>query len=230
MSPRRPVRAPRTGSPRPAPPVPDLAADAALERTGSPPVAGRTHEGLLFEGRDLPALDAAETRLVGCVLADLHAEDLVLTRARVLDSRVRGLVSTTAAWSSSTWQDVVLDHPRIGALTAPSATLTRVSVTGGRIDFANLRETTLTDVTFTDCDLRDLDAMGARWTRVRFQDCRLGSLELASATLRDVDVSTSELSAVAGVGSLRGLTVSGVQLLQLAPAMAGHLGLVVAPD
>jgi len=230
VSPRRPARVPRAGSPHPAAPAPDLAAEAALERTGSPPEAGWTHEGVLFGGLDVAALDAAETRLVGCVLSDLHAEELSLSRARVLDCRVRGLVSTTARWPSSTWQDVVVEQPRIGALTAPAATMTRVSVTGGRIDFADLRETTLTDVIFTDCDLRDLDAMGARWTRVRFQDCRLGALELGSATLRDVDVSTSELSAVAGVGSLRGLTVSGVQLLQLAPAMAEHLGLVVSPD
>lgn len=224
MSPRRTSR---SGSP--LTPTPDLPAEDTLERTSAPPEADWSHDGLLFDGVDASGVDATDAKFTGCVLNDCRADDLVLTGARVLDCRIRGLSATTAPWRSSTWQEVVLEQTRIGALTASTASMTRVAFTGGRIDFANLRESSLTDVTFTDCDLRDLDAMGAHLTRVRFENCRLGSLELSAARLRDVDVSTSELEGIAGVESLRGLTISEFQLTQLAPALAAHVGLTVVP-
>lgn len=220
-------RSSRPGTP--LTPSPDLPREDALERTPSPPAPARSHDGLLFDGVDASGTDATDSVLMGCVLTDCRADDLVLRGARVLDCRIRGLSATTAPWHASTWQEVVLEQTRIGAWTASAVTMTRVAFAGGRIDFANLRESTLTDVTFTDCDLRDLDAVGARWTRVRFAGCRLGSLDLSQARLRDVDVSTSELGGLAGIADLRGLTVSGLQLTQLAPALAAHVGLTVVP-
>nr|WP_240897654.1 pentapeptide repeat-containing protein [Kineococcus vitellinus] len=91
-----------------------------------------------------------------------------------------------------------------------------------------MRGTTFTDVTFRGCDLRDVDASGARWTRVRFEDCRTGHLDVTGARLQDVDLTACELEAVSGVGDLRGAVVSEVQLALLAPLLAAHLGVRVA--
>jgi uncharacterized protein YjbI with pentapeptide repeats len=200
---------------------PDL---GELTPAGGPPGAGRAYDGLEHRDLDLSGVVARDARFLGCAFTGCRCDDLDLAGSRLVDCTVAGVTATTAAWRSTTWQDVTVDGFRIGALTLPAARLTRVRFTGGRVDFGNLRDTDLTDVVFRDCDLRELDAAGARWTRVRFEDCRLGHLDVSGATLSAVDLSPSELEGVAGVGGLRGARISPAQLVQLAPAFAEHLG------
>lgn len=224
--PKKPARgAARTG---PAPAVPDLPADEGdLTAVTTPPDDGAPHEGELFAGLDLSGVDARDTRFLGCVLRPTRADGFVLVGARLLDCRVQSLAATEAPWRASTWRDTVLADCRVGALDLSAARWDRVGVRGGRHDFVNLREAELVDVVFTGVDLRDVDLSGARLTRVRFEDCRIGHLDVTAATLDGVDLSTSEFDAVSGVGNLRGAVVSEVQLVRLAPLLAGHLGLRV---
>ena len=63
--------------------------------------------------------------------------------------------------------------------------------------------------------------------RVRFEDCRVGTLRLHGGSLSDVDLRGLEMRTVNGVGSLAGATVSSGQLSKLAPLLAQHLGLRV---
>jgi uncharacterized protein YjbI with pentapeptide repeats len=64
--------------------------------------------------------------------------------------------------------------------------------------------------------------------RVRFDGCRIGQLTVSQAKLTEVDISTAELSHVAGLDSMRGAIISSAQLYDLAPAFAAHLGITVA--
>ncbi|WP_167581579.1 pentapeptide repeat-containing protein [Kineococcus rubinsiae] len=205
----------------PRPPSPDV---GELVPAPGPPAATRSHDGLEYRDVDLSGVDARDARFLGCAFTGCRCDDLDLAGARLVDCTLDATTATTAAWRSTTWQDVTVDGFRFGALALPAADLTRVRFSAGRVDFANLRDTTFTDVVFAGCDLRELDAAGARWTRVRFEDCRIGHLDVHAATLTAVDLSAAELEGVAGVGGLRGARISDVQLLQLAPAFAEHLG------
>ena len=202
-------------------PSPDL---GGLSPAGSLPRPAAAHDGLEYRDTDLSGTDARDARFLGCAFTGCRCDDLDLAGARIVDCTFAATTATTAAWRSTTWQDVTVDGFRFGALALPAASFTRVRFSGGRVDFANLRDTDFTDVVFADCDLRELDAAGARWTRVRFEECRIGHLDVTAATLSAVDLSAADLEGVAGVAGLRGARISDVQLLQLAPAFADHLG------
>jgi uncharacterized protein YjbI with pentapeptide repeats len=215
----------------PALPTPDLPADEAdLEPASVAPTAGESYDGLLFSEAtcgDLSGVDARDARFLGCVLARVRADGLALAGARLVDVRVTAVAATEAPWRSSTWQEVVVEDCRFGALDLSAAQWTRVAVRGGRFDFVNLRDAALTDVTFSGCDLREIDFSGSSLTRVRFLDCRIGHLDVSSSRLSGVDLTGADFEAVSGVGSLRGARVSEFQLVRLAPLLAEHLGLVV---
>nr|WP_256694787.1 hypothetical protein [Actinomyces oris] len=83
------------------------------------------------------------------------------------------------------------------------------------------------DVLIRGTRIDELDLSGIDAQRVRFEDCRVGTLRLHGGNLSDVDLRGLEMRTVSGIGSLAGATISGEQLIDLAPLMAAHLGLRV---
>ena len=62
---------------------------------------------------------------------------------------------------------------------------------------------------------------------LRFERCRVAVLDVTRAALTRVDLRGAELSGLRGLASLRGATITSGQLLDLAPALAEHLGVTV---
>lgn len=229
-TPRRVPARPHASRYAPGLPDPDLPADEEeLQHRTQPPLTGGDHDGELFPADlDLSGVDARDARFLGCVVRCARADALQLAGARFVDCRIAGLGATEAPWRAGTWRDTVVEGCRIGALDLSTASWNRVLVRGGRVDFANLRGAELVDVTFHGVDLRDLDLGSANLRRVRFSGCRIGRLDVAGARLEAVDLRGSDITdGLDGVGDLRGAVVSSSQLLQLAPLMAAHLGVVV---
>jgi uncharacterized protein YjbI with pentapeptide repeats len=102
-----------------------------------------------------------------------------------------------------------------------------VTIEGGKIDYLNLRDTRLHEVRLTGVTIGDLDLAGARAARVTLTDCRVGRLDVTRAQLRDVDLRGADLRGIDGTAGLKGATISEQQLLDLAGALAEHLGLTV---
>ena len=65
-------------------------------------------------------------------------------------------------------------------------------------------------------------------TSLRFVDCTVGTVELHNSRVATVDLSTSALTKVDGLDSMRGLVLTLDQVLELGPAMATHLGVTIA--
>lgn len=96
-------------------------------------------------------------------------------------------------------------------------------------DSVNLRAAGLRDVTFADCLLRDVDFAGARFAGVAFPGSTLERVRFDNVTVDRADLSgAAALGIASGLDSLRGATISGLQLVELAPALARTLGLDVA--
>jgi uncharacterized protein YjbI with pentapeptide repeats len=84
----------------------------------------------------------------------------------------------------------------------------------------DLSGTRLEGATFLSCQFRSIEADVARWRGVSarlttFARCR--STDLRGSSLEDLD----------GAGGLAGATIDAVQLMELAPALAHHIGLRV---
>jgi uncharacterized protein YjbI with pentapeptide repeats len=100
-----------------------------------------------------------------------------------------------------------------------------VRVSHCKLGYLNFRSAQLVDVEFVDCTIDELDFGGARATRVAFTNTSIGLLDVARATLLDFDLRGAEFRSIRGVDGLRGATITELQLVELAPIIAGQLGI-----
>jgi uncharacterized protein YjbI with pentapeptide repeats len=117
---------------------------------------------------------------------------------------------------------------RLGGVQLHGAVLERVLIRGGKIDYLNLREARLKDVVFEDCVLVEPDFGGARLERVEFVGCAVKGADLSGASLKDVDLrGAATVEITRGVERLSGAVISAAQLMDLAPVLAGEMGIRV---
>ena len=186
------------------------------------------YDGLELRDLDLTGQSAVNARFLSSLLAGCVLDEVALTQAQLADCVLTEVRAHTLDAVDSAWRDVSVTDCRLGAVTAYGAQLTRVRISGGKLDYVNLRDGTLTDVVIEDCVIGELDLVGARLTRVVLAGCRVGRLDVTRATLDRVDLRGAELTALRGLASLRGATITPEQLTDLAPHFAEHLGLAVA--
>ena len=208
----------------------EMALPELTPHSGEPLATHGDYDAVSFTDLDLSAQNANNAKLLDCALVGCRADGLQLRRARLVDTLVADLQATTIDLAESVWRDSLVSGGRIGAATASSAKLARVRFRGLKLDFLNLRGATLQDVVFQDCLLGEVDASDAQLTDVDFSGSRLDSFGVRNATLKRVDLSGATLKTLSGLDHLRGAIVSAVQVIDLAPLLADHLGIVISPD
>lgn len=208
----------------------ELALPELIPHSGEPLATHGDYDAVSFTDLDLSGQNANNTRLLDCAFVRCRADALQLRRARFADTLVTDLQATTLDLAESVWRDSLVTGGRIGAAVASNAKLMRVRFRGLKLDFLNLRGATLQDVVFQDCVLGEVEAADALLTDVDFSGSRLDSFDVRNATLARVDLSRATLQTLSGLDHLRGAIVSAAQLMDLAPLLAAHLGIVVAPD
>ena len=180
-------------------------------------------EVMSFQGADLSHLDLTGTTFTECELLGVTAHGTILTSARLIETRIERLHAPVLDASRSTWREVELVGSRLGALDIDDAAVRTTRIVGCKFDWINLRSATLEDVLFEDCTFDELDLTAVTATRVAFVNCRAGSLALAHARLRDVDLRGLEMGSIGNIESLAGATLDAHQVAALAPAFAEHL-------
>jgi uncharacterized protein YjbI with pentapeptide repeats len=138
----------------------------------------------------------------------------------------------------------------LAGLEARDASWTRVEITGSRLTGADLAGARLQDVAFRDCRLDLAWLSGAKLERVTFERCDLREADLQQARLHDVRLLGCDLSAamladadcsrtelrdgtyedLRGIGGLKGCSLAWPDLMALAPALAGALGVGVITE
>lgn len=214
----RPIQGPKLRTSRPR----DLEVGSVktLERTGQA-------DRVLLEDVDLTGMDLSGGRLTESRLRSVTLSDTDLSAASVLESDWERVSSPHLKAPRSTWRDVSIEGSRFGVAELYDTGISGLVLRGCKLDLVNLRNAVLTDVVFEHCTITELDISGARATRVRFSDCTIGTLEASGARLKDVDLCGAQLSRIVGLAGLKGAVISEEQLVELAPSLAQHLGLVV---
>jgi uncharacterized protein YjbI with pentapeptide repeats len=207
----------------------DVALPELTPHPGEPLATHGDYDAVSFTDLDLSAQNANNARFLDCAIVRCRADGLQLRRARVVETVMSDLQAATLDLAGSSWRDSLVTGGRIGAVAASSATLMRVRFRGVKLDFLNLRGATLRDVVFENCVLGELDASDATLTDVDFSGSRVDTLAVRNSTLTRVDLSAATLQTVSGLDHLRGAIVSAPQLIDLAPLLAEHLGIVVRP-
>ena len=185
------------------------------------------YDGEVFTG-DLSGQEAGNARFLECPFDGCDLSELRAPRARFADTTLYAVHGAGVDLAEIEWLDCAVSGARLGAVQLYGAELRRVRFEGGKIEFLNLRGATLREVQFVDCLLTEPDFGAATLEKVGFEGCRLVSPDFSQATMKDVDLSAADLVAPRGLTSLAGATISRLQLLDLAPALADQLGIRVA--
>lgn len=184
-------------------------------------------EGELLADADLSGVDLTAMSFIECELAALTLTDAQLRGTRFVDTLVSTSFAPVLLAARTTWRNCRIENPRWGSAELFDATLDSVHLRGGKIDFLNLRNSSLTNVLIEDCTITELDLGGFHGSRVALVNCRVDTLDVTRATCVSVDLRTSDFARINGIDGLRGATIDDVQLSLFAPALAGHLGIRV---
>jgi uncharacterized protein YjbI with pentapeptide repeats len=169
--------------------------------------ANGSYTELTLRGDDLSGSRLEGASLTHCTFEAIEADV----------ARWRGLSARTTAFRDARMTGVQLNE----------STLREVVFEQTRLDMANFRLARLERVTFRDCSLTEADFGDAQLDSVRFERCRLRGATFRDARCRSTDLRGCSLEAIEGAGGLAGATIDPVQLMELAPALARHVGLVV---
>ena len=173
-------------------------------------------------------IDVSGSNTSGCEFEDVVADEFSIATSRVAETRFTTVGVPLFRMARSVFRDVEFDGGRLGAVEAYDLQGRSLHFRGCRLNYLNLRGSTLTDVAFTDCQIDELDLGQATVERMGFPGSRIGALTMHNALLKDVDLRGAELGAVNGAASLKGATISSQQLLDLAPQLARESGIQVA--
>ncbi len=186
------------------------------------------YDGLEFADADFAGQSARGARFLDCAVRRCAWDETVLTRARFIDSVLEGVRGVGTDLSQVSLRDVEVRDARLGGTQLHGAVLERVVVRGGKLDFLNLRKARLRDVAFEDCVLVEADFGGAELERVTFDGCTLARTDFTQARMRDVDLrGAAALDIARGIDRLAGAVISPSQLMDLAPAFAAEVGVLV---
>lgn len=180
-------------------------------------------------GAQLHRLDWTRVSLRGCCVRLTEVAELVVVRARLIDSHLCEPDITDLSGSDSTWRSVAVEGGRIGAWDLSGGIVDAMAVSGAQLGYVNLRDATLTDVALRDCRIETLDLAGAKARRVSLAGCLIDELVVTRADLDELDLRGARLDRVDGVESLGGAIISAEQLLDLAPALAAAAGITIGP-
>jgi uncharacterized protein YjbI with pentapeptide repeats len=184
----------------------------------------------------LPDLDLGEPELVEVGDAESY-EEVRLKGVSFEGTKLRGLQlvdvwadrvsAANGDWGGGLLRRVVFEEARLTGLSLGEARIEEVHFKSCKLDYANFRHSTIEFASFEDCVLANADFQGARIYATRFSGCQLAAADLTKAELAHVDFRGSELALGGSVLGLRGAIVDPLQLMDLAPAIAHELGIVV---
>ena len=118
----------------------------------------------------LDGQDGRRARVLECTFTACSLDEARLDYARLVDTVWDGVRAGSVSLASATWQDGRWTGCRLGAVQAYGSTLTRLEVRGGKVDYLNLRDADLVDVTLADVVVEELDLGGARVRRLVLDD------------------------------------------------------------
>jgi uncharacterized protein YjbI with pentapeptide repeats len=179
------------------------------------------HEvGGSFEGTTANHVDVIGCRLTGAVLTGVEIDRLRLIDTVVDDCELSGAVLTRSAMAR-----VEFRRCRLSGIIVSGAQLTDVRFNDCKLDDANFRMTTWTRSLLDGCVLTGSDFREARLATTRFDACDLTRADFAKASMPGVSLAGSTLDDLRGADALRGVVITGDQVVPLALAMFATLAI-----
>jgi uncharacterized protein YjbI with pentapeptide repeats len=214
----------------PVPPAPPELPDLHRRRLPAEPDAGELvlTEALVEDGAE--AVAARSVRVEESALHGVTIQAGTLTELVLRDARLTGCDLSNVAVRHGEVRRAELTNCRLVGFAMGDGAIEDLSVTGGTLMLASLAQTTLRRVAFKDVNLREASFAHARLISVSFEDCDLRGADFRGVSLVDCTMRGTSLDAIAGVQSLRGLTMPWTDLVGSVGALAAALGIAVEAE
>ncbi len=151
-----------------------------------------------------------------------------IERSDIFSCEFKNCNFTASKLPNSSWHVVLVDGARCSGMQVSNSTFKNVRFANSKLELMNFRFSTIENCVFEDCVLDDVDFYNAKLKNVAFINCTINNITFASAKMLKVDISKSQLEGIKGSSSLKGLTISYDQLMQLAPYFAAEVGIKIA--
>lgn len=185
------------------------------------------HDGVLFDGTDFGGAHAEGATFLECSLVAARLDEAHLEESRWSECRWERVHGVALSLSEATLVETSLEGCRLAAVSAWGSTWRDVVVTGGKIDFLNLRGARLKDVAFVDVVIVELDLQEATVDGLTFEGCTLVEPRFGRGRYARLDLSGARVRSPHGLADLRGATMSRPQVIDLAEHLAAELGITV---
>lgn len=171
-------------------------------------------------------VDLAYASLEQCVIsADADAIDL--TGATLLDVDMAAVRVTSLKLRNAGIRRLRINGGRIGTLDLSGTRIDELELRDLRIDYLSLGGAKATDILIADSTIKALDMPQAELTRVGFENCRSEEVDPRGMRALDVDLRGLDADGFMDTNSLRGTTLTSIQIQQLAPMIAAGLGVQI---
>ena len=185
-------------------------------------------DAVRFESTDFTGAHAEGFSFLECTLLDARLDDAHLEASRWSECRWERVHGVGVVLAEAGLVETTLEGCRLGAVSAWGGVWRDVTVSGGKVDFLNLRGARLRDVAFVDCVIVELDLQEATVDGLTFEGCTLVEPTFGRGRYTGLDLSGAVLRTPRGLAGLRGATLSRPQVIELADALAAELGITVA--
>ena len=165
----------------------------------------------------LDAVRLVEPDLTAAILREGGWADV-----EVMGGQLAGLNLT-----GSSLRRVHLERARLSGAVFVETQLKDVAFEDAKLDLINFRFANLSRVSFVRCQLIEADFSGAKLAGVSFTGCDLTAADFSGALLRQVDLRSSTLGSLKGIGGLKGAIISSDQMIALLPEFTAALGVEV---
>ncbi|GAA4579435.1 hypothetical protein GCM10023194_05080 [Planotetraspora phitsanulokensis] len=192
-------------------------------------VSSGDYDTALFDGNVFDEPEAGHARFIECAFSGAVFTGGRYRRARLSDVWMHSVRWVGADLGETTWLDAEVIASALAGIQLFGAELTRVVFHDCKLDSVNFRGATLREVSFVNCRMVEVDFAGATLAEVTFPGSLLEGTRFDKARMSKVDFTQAAgLGMKDGYDALAGATISGGQLIEMAPMLAETLGIRVA--
>lgn len=210
------------------PQLPKLPPVSVLERTDAQAlIHDASLESVHMHDDQAIGITAASVTIDESLLEKVHLSSSTFDRLRISDSELKTCDLSGTRCSGASLIRVHIIGGRLTGVDFSRSNLKDVIFEGCKLDMANFRASVLRRVTFVDCMLSETDFQNAELHDVTFDTSTLQKVAFDQAAVHGIDARTSQLLDVRGWRYLKGLKLTSVQLMGVAPQLALELGIII---
>ncbi len=204
-----------------------------MDTAGLDPMGGEDLvDGAILEHRHLDGglledIEAVDVSMHECLISDSTAGTVRLVNLHTTGTTIIGSTATAIELPGATLFSGGLEGVRIGVVRCDGSDISVFRIESSRIDLLSIRESRIRRVDIVDSRIGLLDLTGTRVREVCVSGGSIEELMPSRGRIDGFDLSGTTVDRVLDPAALKGATLTRQQAIDLGPALAEHLGVLL---